>query len=168
MPVCILYYIMSGIDRDPMCSRMIRVSDDVHEMLCQAKLIPQEPYNNCLKRIIAENNYLKRHYLTEAPRESMYRDLKNFVLNQEIPDTICCEVNEAHVKIWNQTHPDDPLKDDELIHHINGDHNDNHPDNLKKIKKNEHGPYHKELNAQHSVNKMVNRKSDIAFGPKQE
>ena len=143
------------IDRDPMCSRMIRVSDEVHDMLCQVKIIPQEPYNNCLKRIIAENNYLKRHYLTEAPRESMHRDLHNFVLNPEIGKNIPCFVNDRHREIWNTLHPDDPLKPGELIHHVNGDHNDNTPENLLKISQQQHREEHAKLNETYSINKGV-------------
>lgn len=153
------------IDRDPMCSKMIRVSDEVHDMLCQTKIIPQEPYNDCLKRIIAENNYLKRHYLSEAPRESMYRDLHNFVLNPDIPDDVKGSlVIEGHRQIWAATHPDDPIKKGEVIHHINGDHNDNNPENLIKIQQNDHGEHHKELKeANGGINKYQTTKKEIAF-----
>lgn len=151
-----------SIDRDPMCSRMIRVSDEVHDMLCQAKLIPQEPYNNCLKRIIAENNYLKRHYVTEAPRESMYRDLKNFVLNPAIPE-IATLVHDGHRAVWNAIHPDDPIIQGEVIHHINGDHDDNTPSNLLKINQSDHGKYHKQLDNENSVNKTEPTKKEITF-----
>lgn len=145
-----------------MYSKMIRVSDEVHDMLCQAKLIPQEPYNNCLKRIIAENNYLKRHYLTEAPRESMHRDLQNFVLNPEISDNDILAV-EGHIIIWNKSHPEDPVKEGELIHHINGDHNDNRIENLKKINNKHHGGEHKKLNAEYGINKYQTTKEEITF-----
>ena len=155
------------IDRDPMCSKMIRVSDEVHDMLCSAKIIPQEPYNDCLKRIVAENNYLKRHYISESPRASMERDLKNFVLNPEIPDDLCSRVDEAHRDIWNKLSPNDPLVEGEVIHHINGDHNDNSPENLYKTSKWHHGKLHKQLNSDEGISKHNQKPSDIAFDIKQ-
>lgn len=152
---------MTAIDREPCASKMIRLSNEVHDMLNQAKIIPEEPYNNCLKRIIAENNYLKRHYITEAPRESMARDLQKFVLNAKISDDLVVNVCETHIGMWNKLHPYDKIKTGEMIHHINGDHNDNHPDNLIKITREEHGRYHKELNSIHNVKKYESGDKDI-------
>lgn len=151
-----------AIDRDPMCSKMIRVSDEVHGMIVQAKLIPQEPHNDCLKRIIAENNYLKRHYISEAPRESMYRDLHNFVLNPEIKDDGIRAI-ESHTTIWDATNPSNSRQPGDIIHHINGDHYDNRPDNLIKISQSEHGQLHKELNSKHDVKKATSPSASITM-----
>jgi HNH endonuclease. len=43
-----------------------------------------------------------------------------------------------HVLVWEQAHPDDPIKDGEIIHHIDGDKLNNAPDNLQKMSKAEH------------------------------
>lgn len=40
--------------------------------------------------------------------------------------------------VWNRTHPDDPLKPGEHIHHVNGDSLDDRPENLQKMTNNEH------------------------------
>jgi hypothetical protein len=147
------------IDRDPMCSKMIRVSEEVHDILCDAKIIPQEPYNDCLKRIISENNYLKRHYISESPRNSMERDLKNFVLNPDIPDHFGSPATEALRVIWNKLSPVDPVKEGEVIHHLNGDHNDNTPENLYKTSRWHHGKLHKQMNKEEKLNDENNHQT---------
>ena len=42
--------------------------------------------------------------------------------------------NELRARIvWNESHPDDPLRDGEVIHHRNGDTTDDRPENLEKL-----------------------------------
>ncbi|MFW9899768.1 MAG: NUMOD3 domain-containing DNA-binding protein [Candidatus Thorarchaeota archaeon] len=49
-----------------------------------------------------------------------------------------------YYKIWNEHHPDDPITigDGYHIHHIDGDHNNNDPDNLQKMKAFDHLSFH--------------------------
>jgi hypothetical protein len=50
---------MVEIDREPGGSTMIRVSTEVREMIESAKIIPREPLNDCIKRILKENQVYK-------------------------------------------------------------------------------------------------------------
>jgi len=51
--------------------------------------------------------------------------------------------NYSHQKVWLETHPDEPLDTaDYVIHHINGDHNDNRPENLQRMTRAEHTSLH--------------------------
>jgi hypothetical protein len=51
---------MTAIDREPGGSTMIRVSWEVRDMIEAVKIIPREPLNDCLKRIIIENQQFKQ------------------------------------------------------------------------------------------------------------
>ena len=53
------YTIMTAIDRDPCGSTMIRVSIEVRELLEKEKIIPREPLNDLIKRIITERQLNK-------------------------------------------------------------------------------------------------------------
>jgi HNH endonuclease len=50
-----------------------------------------------------------------------------------------------HRYIWWLNHKSDPIGYNEMIHHINGDHQDNRIENLEKVKMKQHGLRHKEL-----------------------
>jgi len=50
---------MTAIDRDPCGSTMIRVSIEVRELLEKEKIIPREPLNDLIKRIITERQLNK-------------------------------------------------------------------------------------------------------------
>ena len=63
------------------------------------------------------------------------------------------KIDDNHTYVWNELHPEDPICANEMIHHKNGDHNDNHPDNLIKIQKCRHGEHHKKLDEQHGITK---------------
>lgn len=130
------------IDRDPMCSKMIRVSDEVHNLLCQSKIIPQEPYNDCLQRILKENQTLKKIYFTTQTKERMEHDIRNFVLNPDVPSI----TSGHHREIWEANNKGETLGQDDLIHHINGNHDDNRPENLMKVSAAEHAKLHAAMN----------------------
>ena len=38
---------------------MVRLDRELHEKLCDMKIIPQEPFNDCIARILIENEKLK-------------------------------------------------------------------------------------------------------------
>lgn len=65
---------------------------------------------------------------TAQTRQKMDTELKEYVLNPDIPDT---PVN--HREVYQRHHPDEILTQDDIIHHINGDHNDNRADNLERL-----------------------------------
>ena len=132
---------MVAIDREVGGSTMIRIDNEAHDMLNSVKIIPQEPYNDCVKRLVRENQKLKKIYFTTQTRERMESDIKNFVLNPDVPNT-----TDNHREIYKQSHPDEMLTQDDLIHHINGNHNDNRPENLQKVTAKEHQILHSELN----------------------
>lgn len=46
---------MVAIDREVGGSTMIRVSMEVRDMIEEEKIIPREPLNDCIKRMIIEN-----------------------------------------------------------------------------------------------------------------
>jgi hypothetical protein len=46
---------MVAIDREVGGSTMIRVSIEIRDMLESEKIIPREPLNDCLKRLVLEN-----------------------------------------------------------------------------------------------------------------
>ena len=50
---------MPPIGREPGDSTMIRVSLEVRGLIETVKIIPREPLNDCLKRVISENKALK-------------------------------------------------------------------------------------------------------------
>ena len=120
---------------------MIRIGNDTHDMLDSVKVIPQEPYNDCIKRLVRENQKLKNIYFTTQTRERMEADIKNFVLNPDVPDTIG-----NHREIYQKSHPEEKLTQDDLIHHVNGNHDDNRVENLQKVSAQEHAEAHAQMN----------------------
>ena len=131
---------MAAIDREIGGSSMIRVSMEVHDLIVDNKIIPQEPHNDCIKRIIKENQQFKKIYFTTQTRDRMEADIKNFVLNPDVPDTTT-----GHREIYKQAHPEESLTPDDLIHHINGNHGDNRSENLQKVSAKEHASAHAQL-----------------------
>lgn len=136
---------MVAIDREVGGSTMIRIDNEAHDMLNSVKIIPQEPYNDCVKRLVRENQKLKKIYFTTQTRERMESDIKNFVLNPDVPATGC-----NHREIYKQSHPDEALTPDDLIHHINGNHEDNRIENLTKVSAQEHADAHAQMNKEFS------------------
>ena len=45
-------------------------------------------------------------------------------------------------KIWNARHPNNPVKKGEIIHHRDGDHDNDEPDNQRKMKHGRHASLH--------------------------
>ena len=91
---------------------------------------------------------------TSQTKSKMDDELQFYVLNQGIPDT---PLN--HREVWLDTLPGEPLTSSDLIHHINGNHNDNRPENLMKMGScSEHQLKHMELN------KNLNERPELGKG----
>lgn len=134
---------MTEIDREPGGSTMIRVSTEVRELIEQSKIIPREPLNDCIKRILKENQTFKNLTPGISTRERMIKEVQEQLLNPNYPDSY-----NNHREIWLAAHLGETLTQDDMIHHINGDHYDNRPENLKKVSSKEHGEAHAILNKQ--------------------
>jgi hypothetical protein len=65
---------------------------------------------------------------TAQTKEKMFDELQNYVLNPNIPDT-----PNNYREVYRLYHPDELLTQDDIIHHINGNHNDNRIENLEKL-----------------------------------
>ena len=65
---------------------------------------------------------------TTQTKRKMENELKDFVLNQEVPDT-----PRSHRSVYIHYHPNEILLPTDIIHHINGNHDDNRIDNLEKL-----------------------------------
>ena len=137
---------MTGTDREPGGSTMIRVSIEVRDIIEGAKIIPREPLNDCIKRIFKENQTFKNLTPGISTRERMIREVQEQLLNPCYPDSY-----NNHREIWLTAHPGETLTQDDIIHHINGDHNDNRLENLLKTDSTGHGQAHVELNKQRKM-----------------
>lgn len=133
---------MVAIDREPGGSTMIRVSYEVKQMIEEEKIIPREPLNDCIKRGILENRKHRRHPSIET-KETLQTELESIVTNPNIPGL--GNVDDAHRDVYHYSHPGEKILPEERIHHINGNHNDNRPENLKKVSTEEHGAAHAQL-----------------------
>lgn len=84
-------------------------------------------------------------YVKENPTsqtfDKMNNDLMNFVLNPNVPST-----NNNHRKIYLTYHPEEHLNRDDIIHHINGNHDDNSKENLMKVTAKQHARLHADMN----------------------
>ena len=127
------------IDRDIGESTMIRVSIEVRNMIEEEKIIPREPLNDCIKRGILENRKCRKQNIGFETKESLDRDLNQFVMNPDVGGG-----NGGYWEVWRKAHPDEPILPGDIIHHINGNHNDDRPENLMKVTRSEHGKYHAE------------------------
>jgi hypothetical protein len=86
---------------------------------------------------------LTGHQLWYHPSKEKNRDI--IVNHPECPYAQKNGNVAEHRYIWWLHHPDQPIKYNEMIHHINGDHKDNRIENLEKLKDKQHGQRHKEL-----------------------
>ena len=108
----------------------------VYTDLKNMKLIPQEPFSDVIKRTLIENRQFKKLNPTTQTREKMEKDIKEYVMNPEIPD------DTNHRKVWQNAHPNEILTPDDVIHHINGNHDDNRTENLQKTNTKDHASLH--------------------------
>ena len=44
--------------------------------------------------------------------------------------------------VWNENHPDDPVKEGEVVHHKDNNPTNDHPDNLEKMTRAQHMSFH--------------------------
>lgn len=76
-----------------------------------------------------------RVYKKENPnsqtKRKMEKEMVSFVLNPEIPDT-----PSNHREVYLLAHPGETLTQNDIIHHINKNHNDNRPENLVRLTSN--------------------------------
>ena len=79
------------------------------------------------------------HISSIENRKTMEKDMEEYVLNPEVPD-----YRDPHA-IYRTTRPFEEIKPGELIHHINGNHDDNRPKNLKKVTYKQHGESHAKM-----------------------
>lgn len=70
---------------------------------------------------------------TSQTKQKMGKEMQDFVLNPNVPDT-----TNNHREIYSRFHPDETLTQDDCIHHINGNHNDNRIENLIKLTSKQH------------------------------
>lgn len=125
---------------------MIRVSMEVKEMIETEKIIPRESLNDCIKRGILESRRLKAEKVERQSietREKLLAIFNGIVINKEIPEVY--SIDNSYHGIYCHFYPDDRILKGEVIHHINGNHNDDRPENLMKMTAEEHGGSHKEL-----------------------
>jgi len=134
---------MVEIDREPGGSTMIRVSTEVRDMIEIEKIIPREPLNDCIKRGILENRRFKALLNSIETRERLQKDLEGNTLNPNIPPGT--KIVFAPREIWEFLHPEYKLNSDDIIHHVNGNHNDDSPENLMKVTAKEHMEEHKKI-----------------------
>jgi hypothetical protein len=73
-------------------------------------------------------------------KSKMDIEMASFVLNPEMTDT-----PRNHRIVWLQAHPGETLTQDDVIHHINGNHDDNRPENLIKLTAKEHRQAHSKM-----------------------
>jgi hypothetical protein len=83
--------------------------------------------------------YVNEHPTTQT-KEKMDSELKNFVLNPDVPCT-----GNYHRRIYSDFYGV-ALSEDDLIHHINGNHNDNRIENLIKVTAKQHAALHAAMN----------------------
>jgi hypothetical protein len=127
---------MAAIDREVGGSTMIRISTEVRDMIEAEKIIPREPLNDCIKRGILQNRKCREQHTGFETRASLRTDLEEFVTNPNIGDY------ESYWGVWRKAHPDEAILPGDIIHHINGNHNDDCPENLMKTTRKEHGKNH--------------------------
>jgi len=108
----------------------------VYTQLKDMKIIPEEPFSAAIQRIITENRQFKKITPSLQTKEKMEKEMREYVMNPKVPDDI------NHRKIWQNAHPNEPLTSEDIIHHINGNHDDNRIENLQKTNTKEHASLH--------------------------
>jgi hypothetical protein len=136
------------IDREPGGSTMIRVSLDIRDQLNALKEHPREAIGDVVKRLVRNDQKLHKILGDTHTKERLENDLKT-VTDPNVPD----ETDPK--KIWQAAHPDERLMPMDVIHHINGYHDDDRAENLMRVTMSEHGKIHAEIRG--SVQKPIPR-----------
>ena len=137
---------MPTVDREPGGSTMIRVSMEIKDQLNALKVHPREAIDDCVERLIKENQTFHNIYPSTQTRPRMEKDMSDFVLNPAVPSTF-----NHHRQIYMESHPDEVLNNTDIIHHINGNHDDNRPENLMKTTDAEHRKLDAELTKKNAL-----------------
>ena len=83
-------------------------------------------------------------------REKMEHDMETYVLNPGVPDF------RNHRAVYQATRPFEELRPYvDWVHHINGNHDDNSPKNLKKVSPKQHGEIHAKMRREVKLKKKV-------------
>jgi hypothetical protein len=131
----------------------IVIQKTTHEQLSNYKIIHEEPFDSVIIRIMNENESLKKGIIpisnteikdtiiSQQTKTEMEKELVEYVLNPDVDDS----PSRIHRQIWQENHPNEILTPDDVIHHINGLHFDNRPENLEKITPKEHSQTHADI-----------------------
>ena len=103
---------------------------------------PKIPYDGCVIHHIDgnhnNNNPNNLQKMTNREHSKLHTS-SNFKGERNI-------IYKKHHRIWNKHHPEDPkiVGDNFVIHHIDGNHNNNNPNNLQKMTVRDHVTLHHE------------------------
>lgn len=107
-----------------------------------------KPFNITPERLRVFRDKLRKEML--GPQQLWYyptkpRNIDVYVYHPECPFANSTGKVPEHRYVWWLHHKDETIEYNELIHHINGDHQDNRPENLVKLKMKQHGIAHKRM-----------------------
>lgn len=141
-------------NRDPGHSTMIRVDIEVKDQLNALKEHPREGVGEVVKRLLKKDQTLHKIRMDTHTKERLELDLKT-----TIDPTISDESDPK--KIWLAAHPGERLIPLDVIHHINGYHDDNRPENLMRTTMSEHQTIHKETRIGERITATVIDNQDV-------
>jgi hypothetical protein len=136
------------VGQEPGNSTMIRISIGTKEALNALKNDKSEAIGDVVKRLVRNDQKLHKISGDTHTKERLENDLKT-ITDPLVPD----EGNPK--KIWLDAHPNERLEPLDVIHHINGYHDDNREENLMRVTMSEHGRIHAEIRG--SVQKPISR-----------
>ena len=134
------------VGQEPGDSTMIRISIGTKEALNTLKNDKSEAIGDVVKRLVRENQTFKKIYPSTQTRPRMEKDMKGYVLNPAVPST-----SNNHREIYLKAHPGEVLHNTDIIHHVNGNHDDNRPENLLKTTDKDHRKFHAELDKENAL-----------------